>query len=206
MEDCSGDLITGLRPYGMRRQYVNKGGSGDLMMLVSDMALREDPKFSHWIQVYADDLERLKADFGEAFKWITELGFEPPEQKTGFAKFLFNFRKCRSDFLRWIAKNVCRADERSREGSVLKPARPKTGKPYTITEVSKHNSQEDCWVAINGKVCDLSSFLPQHPGGVGPIMAKAGKDATTDWNAIHSKNAIERIAPDVVIGYLVSSK
>merc|ERR1719479_652455 len=63
MRDCSGDMITGLKPYGMRRQYVNKGGRGDLMMLVSDMALREDEHFGYWIQAYALDNEKLRADF-----------------------------------------------------------------------------------------------------------------------------------------------
>ena len=73
-------MITGLKPYGMRRQHVNKGGKGDLMMLVSDMALREDEHFGYWIQEYALDNGKLKKDFGVAFKWFTELGFEPPKE------------------------------------------------------------------------------------------------------------------------------
>merc|ERR1719506_67958 len=97
MVDHSGDMITGLKPYGMRRQYVNKGGKGDLMMLVSDMALREDPHFGYWIQEYALDNEKLKEDFGIAFKWVTELGFDPPKEKSGLEKLLFNVRKWRAD-------------------------------------------------------------------------------------------------------------
>ena len=196
MEDCSGDMITGLKPYGMRRQYVNKGGKGDLMMLVSDMALREDPYFGHWIQEYALDNERLKADFGTAFKWITEIGFEPPKEKRGLEKLLFNVRKFKADALRWIAENICIADDGgASEGPVYLPAdAPKVGDPYTMQEVGKHASQQDCWVAINGKVCNLTEFMKVHPGGVQPIMSNAGKDASTDWNAIHNKDAIEKIA------------
>jgi len=208
MEDCSGDMITGLKPYGMRRQYVNKGGKGDLMMLVSDMALREDPYFGHWIQEYALDNERLKADFGTAFKWITEIGFEPPKEKRGLEKLLFNVRKFKADALRWIAENICIADDGgASEGPVYLPAdAPKVGDPYTMQEVGKHASQQDCWVAINGKVCNLTEFMKVHPGGVQPIMSNAGKDASTDWNAIHNKDAIEKIAPHAIIGYLVASK
>jgi len=33
---------------------------------------------------------------------------------------------------------------------------------------------------------------------VQPIMANAGKDATSDWNAIHNKDIIEKIAPDQI--------
>jgi L-lactate dehydrogenase (cytochrome) len=40
--------------------------------------------------------------------------------------------------------------------------------------VAKHNKQEDCWVVIHGKVYNLTDFLEAHPGGVGPILAKAG--------------------------------
>ena len=49
MEDMSGDFLTGLRPKGMRRQYVNKGGKGDLMMLPSDMSLLKDPEYGEWV-------------------------------------------------------------------------------------------------------------------------------------------------------------
>jgi len=71
MTDYSGDLITGLKPRGMRRQYVNKNGKGDLMMLVSDMALKNDPVFRSWLEVYAADVNKLKEDFGTAFKFAT---------------------------------------------------------------------------------------------------------------------------------------
>jgi len=207
MQDCSGDLITGLKPYGMRRQYVNQGGKGDLMMLVSDLALREDPYFGYWIQEYALDNERLKKDFGVAFKWITEVGFEPPKEKRGMAKLMFKLRKFKADALRWIAENICSVDEDGPAGPTFLPAdAPKVGDPYTMQEVEKHNTQTDAWVAINGKVVNLTEFMKVHPGGVPPIMANAGKDATSDWNAIHNKDAIEKIAPDVIIGYLVASK
>lgn len=210
MEDCSGDMITGLKPYGMRRQYVNKGGKGDLMMLVSDMALREDPYFGHWIQEYALDNEKLKTDFGIAFKWITELGFEPPKEKTGLAKCLFGWRKWRADTLKWIGNNVCTGGSgdggEGGPGVVMAADAPKVGDPYTMEEIKLHASKSDCWVAINGKVCDLTDFMARHPGGVGPILGMAGKDATSEWNAIHSKDVIEKICPDVVIGYVVASK
>lgn len=35
----------------------------------------------------------------------------------------------------------------------------------TIDEVSKHNSQTDCWMAVRGIVYDVTEFLEQHPGG-----------------------------------------
>jgi L-lactate dehydrogenase (cytochrome) len=35
----------------------------------------------------------------------------------------------------------------------------------SVSEVSKHSTAEDCWVVVNGKVYDLTTFAPEHPGG-----------------------------------------
>jgi len=209
MTDYSGDVITGLKPLGMRRQYVNKGGKGDIMMLVSDMALKEDPHFGHWINEYALDNEKLKRDFATAFKWVTELGFDPPNEKKGFEKLLFSIRKWKADTWRMVGQicsigDVPVMDEEGPTATVAADA-PKVGKPYTMEEVRAHNKKNDCWVVINGKVCDLTKFMDLHPGGVPVIMAQAGKDATSEWNAIHNRDAIEKICPQVVVGHVVAS-
>jgi len=212
MKDCSGDVITGLKPYGMRRQYVNKGGRGNLMMLVSDMALKVDPEYGFWIKEYARDGDLLKKDFGDAFKAATEFGFEPPPPARGFAKALFTLRKWEADALRWIGTHICCNDDGSAKGGAsegpvfLPDDAPKVGQPYTLEEVQQHASKQDCWVAINGKVCDLTAFMGRHPGGESVIMSNAGKDVTGMWNAIHGPDMIEKIAPESVIGYLVESK
>ena len=44
------------------------------MMLPTDMILAWDPAFRTHLELYADDEERLKHDFGRAFKKLTELG------------------------------------------------------------------------------------------------------------------------------------
>ena len=44
------------------------------MMLVSDMILAWDPAFRTHLEAYAHSEERLKMDFGKAFKKLTELG------------------------------------------------------------------------------------------------------------------------------------
>lgn len=51
---------------------------------------------------------------------------------------------------------------------------PATSPLIPMQEVMKHNKKEDCWVVIHGKVYNLTDFLSSHPGGVGPILAKAG--------------------------------
>ena len=32
-------------------------------------------------------------------------------------------------------------------------------------EIARHNKPNDCWVVVEGVVLDVTSFLPDHPGG-----------------------------------------
>ncbi|GET01408.1 fumarate reductase [Rhizophagus clarus] len=75
-------------------------------------------------------------------------------------------------------------------------------KEYTLDEVAKHNTEQDCWVAINGRVLNVTSFLPDHPGGKRSILLYAGKDASEEFNMLHEKNVIDKYAPQTVIGTL----
>lgn len=47
-------------------------------------------------------------------------------------------------------------------------------KVYTYEEISKHNKEGDLWLIIEGRVCDVSSYGPDHPGGISFLLKKAG--------------------------------
>lgn len=51
----------------------------------------------------------------------------------------------------------------------------KTG--FTAAEVATHNSASDCWLILDGKVYEVTDFIPSHPGGKA-ILKGCGKDAT----------------------------
>merc|ERR1712060_606216 len=76
------------------------------------------------------------------------------------------------------------------------------GGGITLEEVAKHNTEQDCWVVVNGDVLDVTKFLPDHPGGVLAIVTFAGKDATEEFNMIHPPDVISKYAPDAIIGML----
>ncbi|CAM6127400.1 unnamed protein product [Calypogeia fissa] len=57
-------------------------------------------------------------------------------------------------------------------------------KRYTLQDVSKHNTPEDCWLVIWGKVYDVTSWVPKHPGG-SLIFVKAGQDSTQLFDSYH---------------------
>jgi cytochrome c peroxidase len=57
---------------GGKFQYQDP--SGKLMMLPSDIALIEDPKFKQFVDVYAKDQKKFFTDFAAAFQKLEELG------------------------------------------------------------------------------------------------------------------------------------
>ena len=40
-------------------------------------------------------------------------------------------------------------------------------KLLSVSEISKHNSDTDCWIVVDGQVWDITGFAPEHPGGPG---------------------------------------
>ena len=71
---------------------------------------------------------------------------------------------------------------------------------YTMDEVAAHNKKDNIWVVIDGQVLDVTTFLPDHPGGEKAILLYAGRDATEEFNMLHDPKVIPRYAPDSVIG------
>jgi len=78
-------------------------------------------------------------------------------------------------------------------GKVKKPAKKLEvpDKEFSLQDIAKHNSKDDCWVAVNGMALNVTDFLENHPGGPKAILLYAGKDATEEFNMLHDKNVIE---------------
>jgi len=59
----------------------------------------------------------------------------------------------------------------------------------TSSEIKKHNSRDDCWSIVNGKVYNLTSFVQQHPGGIELISSICGIDGTAAFSSQHGSSA-----------------
>jgi predicted heme/steroid binding protein len=75
---------------------------------------------------------------------------------------------------------------------------------YLLSEVEQHQIPQDCWVAIEGRVYDLSEYLPEHDRWL-DIRDWCGQDATQDYNnkaglnKAHSLRADEMLAEKVIL-------
>jgi len=79
----------------------------------------------------------------------------------------------------------------------------------SMREVSSHRTLRDGWIAVNGRVYDISAFATTHPGfnnagQVSTALAIArmlGKDATAEFEEIHSDKAWRQLR-DFQVGVL----
>ncbi|MGV8172107.1 MAG: cytochrome b5 domain-containing protein [Candidatus Woesearchaeota archaeon] len=44
----------------------------------------------------------------------------------------------------------------------------------TVSDLSRHNSEDDCWIAYDGNVFDVTDYVPMHPGGASKIVPLCG--------------------------------
>jgi L-lactate dehydrogenase (cytochrome) len=65
--------------------------------------------------------------------------------------------------------------------------------------VHDHN-QLEVYIDIQGKVYDVTSFLPNHPGGPEIILQNAGKDATKIFTPLHPPDALDLLDEDQHLG------
>lgn len=55
-------------------------------------------------------------------------------------------------------------------------------KSFTVDEVAVHNTLSSCWIIVDQKVYDVTSYVSAHPGGSKTIADTCGKEATDAYN------------------------
>ncbi|XP_065838419.1 cytochrome b5 reductase 4-like isoform X2 [Oscarella lobularis] len=73
----------------------------------------------------------------------------------------------------------------------------------TEAELAKHQRENDVWIAIRGRVYNITRYLDFHPGGVPEIMRGAGRDGTNLFTEIHKWVNVESMLATCYVGPLV---
>merc|ERR1711907_234638 len=69
---------------------------------------------------------------------------------------------------------------------------PASDAAISADELKKHKSKTDCWIAVQGKVIDVTSFLPDHPGGLKTLLKNGGKESTEVFEAFHRDGLLDK--------------
>ncbi len=83
------------------------------------------------------------------------------------------------------------------EEEPVKDTNTNSGIPLSVLNL--HNTKDDCWVAYDGKVYDITSFLPNHPGSSARIEPFCG---TSDEfvNAFEGKHGTSKVSKLMKVG------
>jgi len=72
----------------------------------------------------------------------------------------------------------------------------------TEEEVAEHNTPEDLWIIVHGKVYDVTEWQHSHPGGDWILQEYGGKDASAMFRSVqHSQDALA-LRPNFMIAKL----
>ena len=78
-------------------------------------------------------------------------------------------------------------------------------KRFTLEQVKKHNTENDCWIIVHGKVVDVTDYLTKHPGGKRLILRNGGEDVTKDFEAMFHSSKARKILSTFIIGEVADS-
>lgn len=95
-----------------------------------------------------------------------------------------------------LTGGIGRVDEDEDEG---------TWPVWSFEELAKHSAPGDAWMAVRGKVYNITPYLPYHPGGVDTLMEAAGADGTELFDKYHKWVNADGILAACCVGTLAKS-
>jgi alkylation response protein AidB-like acyl-CoA dehydrogenase/predicted heme/steroid binding protein len=72
----------------------------------------------------------------------------------------------------------------------------------SLQELSEHNSEKSCWIAIDGEVFDVTKFMNLHPGGKQVILQVGGRNVTDEFYSFHRSEVLVKYREKLRVGVL----
>ncbi|KAK9868452.1 hypothetical protein WJX84_008147 [Apatococcus fuscideae] len=73
-------------------------------------------------------------------------------------------------------------------------------KEIPLSEVAQHKTAEDAWTVLNGKVYNMTPYLPFHPGGKAQMMRGAGIDSSELFRKYHAWVNADMLLENCLLG------
>ncbi|HRE71643.1 MAG: cytochrome b5 domain-containing protein [Candidatus Accumulibacter sp.] len=80
-----------------------------------------------------------------------------------------------------------------------------SGEFQALSEVARHKTPDDCWMAINDQVYDLSNYLPDHPSEPEVIVAWCGREASEAYRTKMKGRAHSARADRLLAAYRIAT-
>eukprot|EP00842_Homolaphlyctis_polyrhiza_P006381 jgi/Hompol1/6744/HPOL_005062-RA len=74
---------------------------------------------------------------------------------------------------------------------------------FTVQDLAEHKTRTDAWLALRGKVYNVTRYIDFHPGGAGQLLRGAGKDATELFMRVHPWVNFDALLDKCCIGFLI---
>lgn len=74
---------------------------------------------------------------------------------------------------------------------------------FSILEVSKHDSANDCWLIVEDSIYNMTNFMKKHPGGSRVITGLCGKDGTNTFKNRGELGSHPKSAGETLMDYFV---
>lgn len=84
---------------------------------------------------------------------------------------------------------------------VAEPVLP--AKRIPPAEIARHGRVDDCWMAIDGQVYNLTPYLPQHPTKPGIIVPWCGQEASEAYRTKTRGRSHSAEADELLAKYLI---
>ena len=66
-----------------------------------------------------------------------------------------------------------------------------TSNEITPSFLATKNTIDECWIAYEGGIYDVTHWLRKHPGGIRSIMSVAGQDASSVMKSLHAPSTLK---------------